>query len=197
MVIYSSVFNKSHLLFLIILLAVKPSRSVWQCEQCMNTEICPEEFFQYAKHKCVFPKTAYADSIIEMSRYYYNLINANNIPKKNVNRLSFVYDDPTETINILYSEFVFFVVICGLGRAIYNIFSYKKYFSSKRARYPIRLYKNCQVKYEGDCGICLTKFTSFERVVVLHCNHIFHYDCLILKDEKMNQHTCPNCRKDY
>ena len=49
-------------------------------------------------------------------------------------------------------------------------------------------------KFKTDCTICLEGFTDFSIVLVLHCKHIFHRDCLKEWLEKnILKCKCPNC----
>eukprot|EP01012_Entosiphon_sulcatum_P041596 TRINITY_DN55469_c0_g1_i1.p1 TRINITY_DN55469_c0_g1~~TRINITY_DN55469_c0_g1_i1.p1 ORF type:complete len:269 (+),score=23.77 TRINITY_DN55469_c0_g1_i1:39-845(+) len=45
-----------------------------------------------------------------------------------------------------------------------------------------------------DCPICLSEYDDGDLLTVLHCVHIFHYDCLAtwLREHK----TCPVCKAD-
>ena len=47
---------------------------------------------------------------------------------------------------------------------------------------------------EENCAVCLETFEKNQSLVVLICNHEFHYKCCVrwLKDKK----TCPICRCD-
>lgn len=51
-------------------------------------------------------------------------------------------------------------------------------------------------EYENkDCNICIETYKKDDQIIILPCNHIFHYDCIKnwLCNEKV---TCPICRTD-
>lgn len=46
--------------------------------------------------------------------------------------------------------------------------------------------------FKDKCTICLEDFKDKEKVIVLSCKHIFHYECI--KNNLINKHfKCPNC----
>jgi hypothetical protein len=45
----------------------------------------------------------------------------------------------------------------------------------------------------GECSICLESMTDVSKIVITHCQHVFHYDCLCLNVEC--RHECPLCRE--
>ena len=49
--------------------------------------------------------------------------------------------------------------------------------------------------YNSECNICIDEYKIGDKIVKLHCNHIFHIDCISnwLCNEKV---SCPVCRKD-
>jgi len=56
--------------------------------------------------------------------------------------------------------------------------------------------KKTQKQYENlECSICLQKYNIDERIVILKCKHVLHYNCAYnwLCKEKV---TCPVCRYD-
>jgi hypothetical protein len=43
-----------------------------------------------------------------------------------------------------------------------------------------------------DCVVCLTKYESNEKAIILPCTHMFHTDCI--KSWFKDQNTCPICK---
>ena len=53
-------------------------------------------------------------------------------------------------------------------------------------------YKQSINIFKDKCTICLEDFKDNEKVIVLSCKHIFHYECI--KKNLINKHfKCPNC----
>ena len=46
--------------------------------------------------------------------------------------------------------------------------------------------------FNETCSICLEQFQKTEKIVILDCNHIFHFQCMSLWIK--NNNTCPLCR---
>ena len=69
-------------------------------------------------------------------------------------------------------------------------------------------YKIQNIKYFGNCTICVSDFNENEKIYITSCRHIFHRKCMInylelieKEIEKQNQHElnnsfkCPNCKQ--
>lgn len=57
----------------------------------------------------------------------------------------------------------------------------------------IKLNKNNITNYTNNCSICLDSFNLNEELLVLKCNHYFHYNCIhpwLTKEST----KCPTCR---
>ena len=44
-----------------------------------------------------------------------------------------------------------------------------------------------------ECAICLENITKVNKVIT-HCNHVFHFDCLVKNSAGPNGNCCPICR---
>ena len=51
--------------------------------------------------------------------------------------------------------------------------------------------------FDGGCTICQHPFADDQTIVLLHCNHLFHYICIRNYWDMEGQHTfrCVNCRQ--
>jgi hypothetical protein len=47
---------------------------------------------------------------------------------------------------------------------------------------------------ETECPICFEKFNENDDIIILHCKHYFHIDC-IKRWLTKEQNTCPVCRE--
>ena len=47
---------------------------------------------------------------------------------------------------------------------------------------------------EEKCIICQFDFKELETIIILPCNHCFHFDCI--KPWIIKEHYCPLCKKD-
>ena len=60
-----------------------------------------------------------------------------------------------------------------------------------------KIISNYNKKYYNEkmCNICLENFKLQDKIIILKCKHVFHYDCIHdwLNKEKT---TCPICRLD-
>lgn len=52
------------------------------------------------------------------------------------------------------------------------------------------------IKYHKECCICLDTFKKEEDLKKLHCDHVFHTNCLSKYLEVSININCPVCRKD-
>lgn len=43
-----------------------------------------------------------------------------------------------------------------------------------------------------ECSICLDPILPKTKNIILDCNHIFHYDCIV----NVTSNSCPLCRKE-
>jgi len=46
---------------------------------------------------------------------------------------------------------------------------------------------------KNKCSICLEEFNN-EKILMTHCQHVYHYNCIKEWKTKSNDFTCPLCR---
>lgn len=46
---------------------------------------------------------------------------------------------------------------------------------------------------KNNCSICLEEFTN-EKILMTHCQHVYHYNCIKQWKTNTNEFTCPLCR---
>lgn len=82
-----------------------------------------------------------------------------------------------------------------LDRFLYDLEDVKVTLSNEQMNNlkQIKLDKNNIINYSNNCPICLDSFNLKEELLVLKCNHYFHYDCIYPWLTKEST-KCPTCR---
>ena len=54
-------------------------------------------------------------------------------------------------------------------------------------------YNSIRFDLKDECCICLENYSSDNKIGILECCHVYHYDCILSWFEKNKNQVCPNC----
>ena len=134
----------------------------------------------------------------EIVKYDTNLFYSNKNKNEDNNIINYNNEDNSSILGNVFLYFLIFIFIIRVGYIFYYIC--KPETNTLKVTLLTTNLVQSDIDEVNECSICLEE-NSLDKSIKLHCNHIFHKDCIKKWHREVNtnlehnlEFTCPLCK---